>query len=150
VSDTKWVDKIATPAELLLADGTALAGKLYLAGASPRHTGPQTPGELLAETESMLPFHLADGAFLLVGKASVAAVRVPGVGEASELLLQLPARVRLSGDHLLEGNLLGERGAGERLSDLMNTPDAWVRMEEQDSVCWVAKRYVVTVEPATG
>ncbi|MBE0618318.1 MAG: hypothetical protein IH608_10395 [Proteobacteria bacterium] len=150
MSESKWVDKVATAAELLLADGTALAGKLYLAAASPRHSGFQTPGELLAETESMLPFHLAEGAFVLVGKAAVAAVRVPGVGEVSELLVQLPARVRLSSGHRLEGSLLGERGAGERLSDLMNTPDAWVRLEEQDSVCWVAKRYVVTVEPVNG
>ena len=147
MSDTKWVDKIATPAELFLADGTALQGKLYLAGASPRHSGPQTPGELLAETESMLPFHLTDGSFVLVGKSSVAAVRVPGAEESSDLLVQLPARVRLSGNRRLEGNLLGERGAGERLSDLLNTPDAWVQMEERESLCWLAKRYVVTVEP---
>jgi hypothetical protein len=150
VSDAKWVDKIATQAELLLADGTSLAGTVHLAGASPRHDGPQTPGELLAETESVLPFHQEDGAFLLVGKALVTAVRVPRLEEPDELLVRLPARVRLSGGHGLEGSLLGERGAGDRLSDLLNTPDAWMRLEEPESVCWVAKRHVATVAPVQG
>ncbi len=147
MSGPKWVDKAATPAELLLTDGTSLAGTLYLAAASPRHSGPQTPAELLAEPEPMLPFPLADGAFVLVGKAAVAAVRVTGAEDPSELVVALPARVSLTGGHRLHGRLLGERGAGERLSDLLNTPDAWVRLEGEGTLCWVAKRHLATVEP---
>jgi len=147
VTGGKWVDKAPTPATLLLADGSTLTGKLYLAAASPYHSGPQTPGELLAESEPMLPFQRAGGAFVLVGKAAVATVRVAGAEDPSELLVKLPVRVCLLGGHRLDGSLLGERGAGERLSDLLNTLDAWIRLEERGSLCWVAKRHLVTVEP---
>lgn len=141
-----WVEKTAAPAALLLADGSVLRGTLYLAPFSPRHAGPQTPGELLDEPEPLLPFRLADGSFTLVGKAAVTAVRVAGSEEPSELLVSLPARLRVSGAHILEGLVLGEAGAGDRLSDLLNTPDPWVRLQEAKGLAWIAKRHLLTVE----
>lgn len=147
MSDPRRVPKAVAPAQLFLSDGAVLEGMLHLSPASPSHSGPQTPEELLVEAEPLFPFHLADGDFLLVGKASVAAVRVPGPAEPSELLVRLLVRLRLAGGHRLEGFLLGERGAGDRLSDALNTADPWVRLDGDDSSCWVAKRHLVTVEP---
>ncbi|MEW6488286.1 MAG: hypothetical protein AB1578_10305 [Thermodesulfobacteriota bacterium] len=143
-----WVEKTAAPAALLLADGSVLRGTLYLAPFSPRHAGPQSPGELLDEPEPLLPFRLAAGTFALVGKAAVAAVRVGGPADSSDLLVRLPARLRLNGGHGLEGLVLGETGAGDRLSDLLNTPDPWVRLQEPQGLAWVAKRHLLTVEPS--
>lgn len=145
-----WVEKTAVEASLLLTDGSVLRGTLYLAPFSPRHAGLQTPGELLDEPEPLLPFRLAAGAFALVGKAAVTAVRVSGREDSSDLLVRLPARLRLSGGHRLEGLVLGEAGAGDRLSDLLNIPDPWVRLREPEGLAWVAKRHLLTVEPADG
>jgi hypothetical protein len=147
MSDPKRVVKAVAPAQLFLADGGVLQGRLYLSPASPSHSGPQTPAELLGEPRALFPFQLADGDFLMVGRATVAAVRVPGTAEPSELLVPLFARLRLAGGHRLEGYLLGERGAGDRLSDALNTADPWVRLDGDESSCWVAKRHLVTVEP---
>lgn len=144
-----WVEKTAARAALLLADGSVLRGTLYLAPFSPRHGGAQTPAELLDECEPLLPFRRDDGSFALVGKAAVAAVRVDGPAEEyTDLLVRLPARLRLNGGHGLDGLVLGEAGAGDRLSDLLNTPDAWVRLQEPQGLAWVAKRHLLTVEPS--
>lgn len=142
------VEKRAVETLLLLYDGKRLDGHLYLAPDSPRHSGPQTVADLMAEKDLMIPFRQKDGRFVLVGKASVAAVRVASTElKRGEFLERIPARLRLAGGHTLEGHFLAEKGAGDRLSDLLNTPDDWFRLEEPGAVHWISKRHIVTLEP---
>ncbi|MBE0618540.1 MAG: hypothetical protein IH608_11535 [Proteobacteria bacterium] len=89
----------AAPGRRHGAGGEALPGR----GVPPPFRAPG-PGEL--PTEARFPFHLTDRAFVLVGRAAVAAVRVSGEAGRSELLVQLPARLRLGRVHCLEGNFL--------------------------------------------
>jgi hypothetical protein len=142
------VAKEALSVRLLLVDGTPLAGTLFLAAQSPFHSGPQTVAELMCEGGRTLPFHDPDGRFLLVGKAGVAAVLAPPQApEEDELLERIPVAVRLAGGHRLEGRYLAEKGAGERLSDALNADEAWFRLECADTLAWVAKDHLLTVEP---
>ena len=143
------VDKQALPAQLLLVDGTRLEGTLFLAAESPFHSGPQSVGELMAEGERTLPLHDPDGRFLLVGKSGVAAVlnTVPETADI-DLLERIQVAVRLAGGHRLDGHYLAEKGAGARLSDALNAGDPWFRLETTDTLAWVSKDHLLTVEPS--
>lgn len=142
------VEKLAVGAALLLSDGTRLEGRLFLAPFSPNHSGPQTVADLMAEPGPTLPFQPSDGRFLLVGKSSVAAVRVTSAAEdEAGLLVRVPARLSLTGGHELSGALLGEAGAGERASDLLNAPGEGFELEGDGCTHWVAKCHMLTLEP---
>ena len=142
------VAKEVLPVRLLLVDGSRLEGTLFLAPKSPFHSGPQTAGELMTEGGRTLPFQDPEGRFLLVGKAGVAAVLVPIQSPVEdELLDRIPVAVQLAGNHRLQGHYLAEKGAGERLSDALNADEVWFRLECPDSLAWVAKDHLITVEP---
>ncbi len=141
------VEKKAVDAVLYLTDGTQLAGSLYVAATSPLHPGPQTVPELLADGGPVLPLSTGDRGFLLVGRAAVAAVAVADAGGGPDALwVRVPARLRVAGGHRFEGDLAGERGAGTRLSDLVGTPDPWLRLEQPGRVVWAAKAHLVFLE----
>jgi hypothetical protein len=145
------VEKQAAEAVLLLIDGSSLKGSLYLAPYSAHHSGPQNVADLMREPDPVVPFACADGRFILVGKESVAAVRFAANDQRdSELVVRIAARMRLAGGHTVHGAILAEQGAGERASDLLNTPDAWVQLEGVDCFHWIAKRYLLTLEPDEG
>lgn len=142
------VEKHSAAARLLLIDGDTLSGRLFLAPSSPSHGGSQNPAELMEEPGSVLPLRGDDGRLLLVGRAVVAAVGVAAeAGEGTDLVVRVPARVRLLGGHALDGALLGEAGMGGRASDLFNAPGEWIRFEGPDAVYWLAKRHLVVLEP---
>ncbi|MHB8766716.1 MAG: hypothetical protein ACYDA8_20595 [Deferrisomatales bacterium] len=147
MSEAMWVEKLPLAVGLALADGSRLQGTLYLAPSSPRHSGPQTVAELMGETEPLVPFAPAGGGFVLVGRAAVAGAD-QAAGEAGDLVVRVPARLTLAGGHRVAGEVLGEAGAGSRLSDLLNTPDPWVRVSSGDRLWWVAKAHLVWVEAA--
>lgn len=142
------VEKRAVSARVLSSDGTSREGSLFLSPFSRCHTGPQTVAEMMAERDHALPFQQADGRFVLLGKATVAAVRVPEAdGKPQELLLCVRARLRVAGSHLLQGRLLAEAGAGERLTELLNTADEWICLEEEPgAVWWISKRHLIALE----
>jgi hypothetical protein len=145
------VEKRTAEAVLLLTDGSSLQGNLYLAPYSAHHTGPQNIADLMREPDPVVPFACADGRFILVGKDSVAAVRFQANDPRdSELLVRIAARMRLAGGHTVHGAILAEQGAGERASDLLNTPDPWVQVEGAGCFHWIAKRYLLILEPDEG
>ncbi len=145
------VEKRAVEVRLALVDGSTLQGRLWMAFLSPNRLGPQTVADLAIEPGTVLPFRRTDGRFLLVGKASVSSITTQvEERKPEELVARIPASVVLAGGHSLKGYLLAERGAGERASDLLNTPDEWICIEETGSLHWLAKRHIVTVEPNEG
>lgn len=149
MSDFK-VDKVEVPARLHAADGSVIDGTLYLSPFSPGKLGPQTVAELMEEPGRVLPFRRGDGTFLLVGKASIAAVTLPVAEERPPgFWSAVPAAVVLSGPHSFEGAVLLEEGAGKRLSDALNAPQAWIPLERGQQLVWLSKEHLVTVETRT-
>ncbi len=141
------VEKRPLECLILFSDGSRMEGTLFLSPFAPLRSGPQTVADLMAEDDRVLPCRGSDGRFLLVGKAVVAAIRVPPSElDTQDFLVRLPARLRLTGSHALSGHLLADEGAGERLTDLLNTRDAWCRLEDQGAVYWVSKKHLITVE----
>lgn len=142
------IEKQPVGVVLALIDGSAHEGRLWLAPFSPHRAGPQTVADLAAEPGAVLPFQRADGRFILVGRASIASVTVEkGAPEPEDLLTRIAAGVLLAGGHRHRGQLLAERGAGDRPTDLLNAPDEWIRLEDGDRIHWIAKRHILTVEP---
>lgn len=141
------VKKEALSAILYLADGETLFGTLYLAPFSPAHSGSQTVEDLMAEAGSALPITSTEGSFLLVGKRAIAAIDVPlGTHRPAGFWSTVAVRVRLTGRHEIEGNLLVERGTGTRLSDFLNAPPSWLVVETGDTLVWIAKDHLVAME----
>ena len=141
------IEKEALSTTLLLSDGTRLPGTLFLAAQSPYHTGAQTVGELMEESERTLPYRDSEGHFLLVGKSGVATVLAVIETTDDDLLEKIPVALRLTGGHRLIGAYLAEKGAGKRLSDALNADEPWFRLECPDVLAWVAKDHLLTVEP---
>lgn len=142
------VEKRPVESEILFADGSRIEGTLFLSAFAPHRSGPQTIADLMAEDDRVLPCRLSDGRFLLAGRNQVAAVGTPSSEfDDREFLVRIPARVRLAGGHLLSGHLLTDEGAGERLTELLNTREAWSRLEDRETVYYIAKKHLITVEP---
>ncbi|NTU59552.1 MAG: hypothetical protein HGA98_00660 [Deltaproteobacteria bacterium] len=141
------VEKREVPATLRLSDGSELEGVAFLSGTSATRVGPQTADELLEEPGRALPFRRADGSFVLVGKGSVAAFAVPAaLGRPPGFWFEVRARVVLAGRHAVEGVLLLEAGAGNRLSDALNSPWPWIPLDTGDHLVWLSKEHIVTLE----
>ena len=150
MSDLK-VDKNEVPALLCLADGTTIDGWLFLSPFSPGHLGPQTVEDLMDEADQVLPCRTSGGKFLLVGKRNIAAVAVPASsGRPPGFWAVTQVAVRLSGPHVLAGELLIEEGGGRRLSDALNGPHTWIPLETEEHLVWLAKDHLVTLEGREG
>jgi hypothetical protein len=142
------VEKQAAPASLYLADGTLLAGRLYLAPSSATGPGPQTVEELMAEPTRVLPFRTSEGGLLLVGKRVVAAVSVAlDSNRPAGFWTPIPVSLRLAGPHRVEGNLVVEEGTGYRLSDFLNAAGPWIAVESGACLVWVSMDQVIALEP---
>ncbi len=141
------VEKRPVAVELLLHGGGRLAGTVFLSAFAPARSGPQTVADLWAEPGPFVPFETGTGQFVLVGKGAVAAIcHATPASEPEELLVRVPVRLVLAGDHRVAGDLLGEAGTGPRVSDLLNAASPWLRLEVEGRRCWAAKGHVVTAE----
>ena len=142
------VEKRAVDAQVLFTDGSQAEGCLFLAPFSRNHEGPQTIADLMLEAGQVLPFRKAGGAFVLLGTATVAAVRLKVDPPGEEGFLErVPVSIQLLGDHRVDGDFLAEQGAGDRLSSVLDSPDEWFRVERSSSCYWILKRHLVTLEP---
>jgi len=142
------VEKLAVDSTFLLIDGTKLTGSMYLAPQAPSHPGAQTVPDLMAEAKVAIPLHLKDGRFVLVGKDSVAAIKLePDSSYGSELVRHIPVNVSLVGGHNIEGNLVVEQGGSSRLSDFLNLSEEWIRLHEPQCLVWFSKRRLAVLEP---
>lgn len=145
------VDKDDVGATLHLSDGSTLRGSLFLSPFSALRSGPQTVAELLSETGAALPFANADGTFLLVGAATIAAVALNDPGRSAPgFWSRVPVALRLAGGHAFRGDLLLEERAGNRLSDAVRGAEPWLTLEALHATVWVAKAHLLTLEPEQG
>ena len=102
----------------------------------------------MAEAKVAIPLHLKDGRFVLVGKDSVAAIKLgPNSSYAGELVRHIPVNVSLVGGHNIEGNLIVEQVGSSRLSDFLNLSEEWIRLHETQCLVWFSKCRLAVLEP---
>ena len=139
------IEKHSQSARLLLTDGRTLEVQLYLADFAQTHGGPQTVRDLIDEPGTVLPAVDADNEFVLFHKAAVSGVAVsPSELDLKGYWHEIPATLRLTGAHRLDGTLLVEDGSGERLSDVINHAGDWLRMRQSDQLIWIRMAALVT------
>lgn len=63
-------------------EGEELVGDMFVQPYSPRHTGPEAPGDVLNDGDPFFPLALEDGDTLLLAKTGVRDVVVPHDGDA--------------------------------------------------------------------
>lgn len=141
------VEKIEIPVLITHVDGSTVGGTLFLAPYSKTHGGRQTVTELLEESRAFLPLKTDRGDLLLVGTEGISilkAERPPD--EVVEFVRRVPMRARLAGGGKLDGELIVPEGdAAFRVSDYLNSPTQWLRVEHGESDCWVRKSTVLEV-----
>lgn len=139
------IEKHSVPAELLLDDGRTLRVLLYLADFAQTHGGHQTVRDLVDEPGAVLPAIDNDGEFVLVHKRAVSGISVvPTELDLEGFWHEMPATVRITGGHRIDGSLLVEEGSGERLSDVINHAGNWLRMRQSDRLVWVRMEALTT------
>ncbi|MBI5442495.1 MAG: hypothetical protein HY900_14930 [Deltaproteobacteria bacterium] len=138
------VEKVPARTTLLLTDGSRLSGSVFLSDFSPTRAGPQTVVDVMTDGTPLLAFETEEGLFLVVGKDHVAALETPlEASSASGFLMKVPARLRLSGGHAVEGTLLVKEGPGIRFSDALNAAEPWIALETGRSLFWVSKAHIL-------
>ncbi len=142
------VAKDQTAAAFYLTNSTVLRGTVFLAEYAAHHSGRQTLGDLLRDSEAMIPVIDQQGQFVLVGLASVVAAEVAHRDAAlPQLVVNVPVQIHASGGHRFDGAFLLDQGAGDRLSDVVNSTSGWIPLESPSGVAWISKQHIVTARP---
>ncbi|HXV65402.1 MAG TPA: hypothetical protein VEK15_32200 [Vicinamibacteria bacterium] len=137
-------------ARLRLADGTTMAGTLFLAPGSSLHPGPESLDEYLARSRRFLPVRVTEsGRTLLVNRDLVQLVEA---GTDAPVLARLTGeqarsvdlvRLELTDGHALEGaveSLLPVENP--RLSDFFNLNEDFFPVVVTEGITYVNKRFV--------
>jgi hypothetical protein len=154
VSD--WAATERIPAEVLLVDGTSVAGDLHLQPRTALHEGRETPLELLNRDDAFLPV-TQNGGVVFISKAQVVRVNcaadtlVPDPERASaakRFELRVELRIELAGRHEVRGwtsvELPPTRG---RLLDYLNSAERFFTILTDDSTCYINRAHVRLVHP---
>ncbi len=143
------VPTVEVEAEVLLADGRRLLGKVFLPAEAPHHRGPERPHEWINEPRAFVAF-LPQGApqAVLLNKQTLICVTVSAqsdLGDAPELDAGHEVLVSLVG-HELRGRLRIDLPAHQnRALDLLNAPEAFLVLTEGDRHHLVRKSAIVHV-----
>lgn len=145
-------EKRRTDAAVRLTSGRLLHGRLFLAGASERHDGPERVGDLLNSEPGFFPFEIEDEEggrdIVLLNRAHVVTVTVPDNEAALEPGYGI-ARLRavamvLSGNLRLTGIVRVYRPEGrDRLSDWTRQPEMFRYLEADGATVIVNTAHIV-------
>ncbi len=139
------IEKHSCPAEVFMSDGRVIGALLFLADFAQTHGGSQTVKDLIDEPGNVLPAVDGDGEFILIHKTAVSGVSVtPSALDLEGYWHETPATLRLTGGHRIDGALLVDDGSGERLSDVINNAQDWLRLRQSDHLIWVRVSALVT------
>lgn len=142
-----FVSKTEVEAELFLDDGSVFAGVVYVRPTE--ELGKVHPMvDLLGGRERIIPCRGDSGELVLIGRASVSAVRVAdetfGLPDSGGVKLSM--RLTMAGGHRFEGTLQLPESAGTRISDLLNYADPWLVQIGESHHVWVATDKLVRAE----
>ncbi len=144
------VEKIRRGAQLLLSDGSRIAGEFFLSPDSPLHPGRELISELLLSDKIFLPFQLRKGGVIFIQKDGIALVQLQEKEVDQELpyLQGFEIMVSLVSGESLKGRVLVDLPKERsRLSDFFNSCKAFFYLEAGDTEYLVNARFVTTVTP---
>jgi hypothetical protein len=117
------IEKLEFPVTLFLFGGQIREGVIFLSLYSALHSGPQSPLELLNETEPFLPFRREKDLFSLVNKKALTQVRFEPPQDGGDHVFgeRVSVRIHFLGGETLQGTLTLEAPAGRnRLKDFLS------------------------------
>ena len=141
------VKKQPVPATLFMTDGTTLSGTIFLSPVGPSQSGRETVQEMMEGVEKFIPFRSESERFLLLGKSGVVAIRMISGEEKPELPGRVSADVRLTGGLQFNGRMITDHNT-DRLSDVLNHSDNWLRLETLNGIVWL-RREAISVASQT-
>ena len=144
----------ALPARLRLTHGSPNPGTIYLSDRVPRHTGPETPLEMLNRPEFFFPFRpTEDDQILLVAKGQTIALAVDHapITDPDRLSAARELRIELVLDN---GTTIAGRASVElpehqsRPLDYLNaTPEPFFAITTDESSHYVNRAHVLFARP---
>lgn len=137
------VKKQPVPASVFMSDGTTLSGTIFLSPVGPRHQGRETIPEMMDEPEDLIPFRTQSDRFILVGKPEIVAFRLLSGESKPEIDTRIPADVKLKGGFQFNGKVVAEAST-DRLSDVLNHADDWLRLVAPSGIIWLRRRAILT------
>jgi hypothetical protein len=150
VSMSFRVDKTKRGAQILLVDGTHLAGHFFLSPYSPVHGGGERVLDLLTGDAVFLPFQLRDGGVVLIRRDLVAVVSL-AQGEMDEELpfvRKAAVAVSLVSGETMEGDLYVDAPENRsRISDFFNHCEDFFYLQVGETQYLVNARCVKLVRP---
>lgn len=142
------VEKEDVHVSLYMANSNVLRGWVFLSAFAPLHDGYQTIKDLMMEKEPMFPLRDKAGRFALVGRTGVNAVEVDKRRiQRTAATAEIPVQLELLGGHRFSGSFLIEHGTGNRVSDVLNGADPWIRVDTGVSQVWVRRDAVLVARP---
>lgn len=143
------VPTVELEAEVLLADGRRLQGRIFLPPGTPRHPGAERPQEWVNDARCFVAF-LPNGAAsaVLLNKQTLISLSVAAQSDPSDAPELDPGHEVLVslGTHELRGRLHVDLPAHQnRVLDLLNAPEAFLVLADGDRHHLVRKSAIVHV-----
>lgn len=134
---------------LTLADGSDLAGEVFLSLYDVHGQGPQRVGNLLNESEeAFVPVKTAGGT-VHINTANIVMAATPAADEGDELMmLGKKYRVQVTTLHgkTVEGDIFVDLPQDRsRVSDYLNRPDRFFRLFLSERIVYIGSRFVISV-----
>jgi hypothetical protein len=134
---------------LTLADGSDLAGEVFLNLYDVRGQGPQRVGNLLNESEDAFVPVKSAGGTVHINTANIVMAATPAADEGDELMmLGKKYRIRVTTLHgkTVEGDIFVDLPQDRsRVSDYLNRPDRFFRLLGPECIVYIGSRFVISV-----
>ncbi|WP_249621136.1 hypothetical protein [Desulfuromonas sp. CSMB_57] len=148
MSDQK-ITKTRQEVRLTLADGSDVAGEVFLSLYDVRGQKPQRVGNLLNDSEdAFVPVKTAGGT-VHINTANIVMAATPAVDEGDELMmLGKKYRVQVTTLHgkTVEGDIFVDLPQDRsRVSDYLNRPDRFYRLFVSEHIVYIGARFVISV-----
>jgi hypothetical protein len=147
------VPTVALPAEVLLADGRSLTGRIFVPASASRHSGAMRSEEWMDDPADFFPL-LADGASssLILNKRQVLVLSVPASAQDDEPEDESSAATRRRvtvrcGDRDFEGTVRIEMPESQsRLLDFLNRPGRFLGLWDGQRHRLIQKDHITSVQ----
>ncbi len=142
------VEKEDVHVSVYMVNSSVLRGWVFLSAYAPHRLGIETIQDLMTEHDPMFPLRDKAGRFVLVGRSGVSAVEVDKRRIVrTPATVEIPVQLEMIGGHRFGGNFLIEHGLGDRVSDVLNGADPWLRVDTGVSQVWVRTDAVLVARP---
>ena len=150
-------EKRREAAEITLTTGATVAGHFFLAPSSHVHAGPERVGDLLNLDSGFFPFAAAGGDTVLINRAYVVKVVLPGhvieaqLDDGYNVATRRRVEMVLSSGEKIAGQVAVYRPPGhDRLSDYAHIADRFRYVEQADRTLLINSLHIVSLLEVTG